>query len=372
MKYKIRFIRPSFPNETDLIKDYRQIVTNNWYTNFGPFEQEFRKAAAKFIGSKAHATTVANATLGLDISIKALFDKTESCNKVIVPSFTFPAGPAVLVANGFQPVFIDIDRLTWQPDINDAREVIEKDQSSISGILLCNTFGVGNREIGEWEKLSKEYNKPLIIDSAAGFGSTYNGEEKLGVRGDCEIFSFHATKPFSIGEGGLVVSKSETLINKLRSIQNFGFDSNQKIAVIGTNAKLQELNCAIGIQQLQDFSTRLNGRVKTLLTYKNSLKNIGFKFQDNDQNSTVPFTSIIATSSKQARTIFRNLNDNGVEARKYYQPLHTVPIFTENSVKARRTLDVTEDIYSRIIALPVHDFMKESEINYVINLLKNN
>jgi len=131
--------------------------------------------------------------------------------KVLLPSFTFAAGAEAILRSGFEPLFIDVDRKSWQPNIEQAEQILTE-SDDIAGILLCNVFGVGNTNITEWEKLASKFAKPLIIDSAAGFGSKYFDEEKVGTRGDCEIFSMHATKPFAIGEGGLVVSKNEKLL----------------------------------------------------------------------------------------------------------------------------------------------------------------
>lgn len=370
MKFKVPFIRPSFPGSELVSADYEKILESNWFTNFGPFEKEFRLRASEFIGDDVDACTVANATLGLDIAIRALLKKTDVKNQVLVPSFTFAAGPEMLIANGFKPVFIDIDKDNMQPDLAQAKKYIDINKEKVAGILLCNIFGVGNPEISKWGELASRQELPLIIDSAAGFGSRYDASEMVGVRGDCEIFSLHATKPFAVGEGGLIVSKNKSLVEHCRHIENFGFDETRKIGFIGTNAKLPELSCAIGLRQLDGFDERLNNRRSSLKKYKELLKPQGFDFQANDELSTVPFVTVLAKSPEDAQNITQALLDESIEVRNYYRPLHDEKVLM-GFCKIAESLDVTDDVASRVISLPLHDNMDEAIIGRISDIIKN-
>lgn len=362
MKYKVPFIKPSFPEASLIAEDYTKIVENNWFTNFGPFEQRFRREAADFIDETASACTVSNATLGLDIAVRALFKGSEQ-SQVLVPSFTFAAGPEVIISNGLTPVFIDIND-TVQPDIEQARDYVKANRGDMAGILLCNTFGTGNENIQAWEEMATEYGLPIIIDSAAGFGSEYSAGEKIGLRGDCEVFSFHATKPFAVGEGGLIVSKNESFIQKCRELQNFGFGTDRHIDHIGTNAKMQEINSAIGLRQLGGFAARLTSRRESLVIYKEGLSDQGFSFQDNDELSTVAFVSAVAPTPEAAEKVFTGLHQKSIEARRYYQPLHLEPKLAKHCLVAY-SLDKTEQVASRLVSLPLHDNMVREDIEYI-------
>lgn len=369
VKYSVPFIKPSFPSAKDVALDYEKIVASNWFTNFGPYEQEFRRKIVEFVERDVYVSTAANATLAIDLAVRALFQKSKEKTQVLVPSFTFAAGPEVLVSNGYTPVFIDIHKDSWQPDIVQAEEYIIKYQDKISGILLCNIFGVGNRRISEWELMAKKYKLPLIIDSAAGFGSQYDKGTYIGESGDCEIFSLHATKPFAVGEGGLIISKSSDFIDKIRSLQNFGFDNQRNIAAIGTNAKLQELNCAIGLKQLNNYEQRLENRRRSLDHYKQELIDLDYQFQDNDELSTIAFVSVLAPNADMAETVYNHLLKSGIEVKRYYTPLHQQSIFNDFAIIAD-SLNNTEDIASRIISLPLHDNMDPLVIGEITKLIK--
>lgn len=369
VKYKIPFISPSFPSTQQITEDYERIINLNWYTNFGPYEQQLSDKAGDYISPQIHATTVANATLGIQAAVKALFDVPQSKREVIVASFTFAAGPEVLIAEGYTPVLIDVDHGSWQPSLQAALNYLKHNKQKVAGVLLTNTFGVGNKEIGLWEDLAAEYQLPIIVDSAAGFGSYYSNNEKVGTRGDCEIFSFHATKPFAVGEGGLISSKDPKLITKLRQIQNFGFDETKNIKFIGMNAKLSEFSCAIGLRQLEEFDIRLEARRRTLKTYKELLEPLGFEFQNNDSFSTVPFASVLVPRGINTDAVIHLLGESGIECRRYYAPLHAQSLIKKHSIVVGE-LDITNDIYSRIIAIPVHDSMKRADIDYVYTHIK--
>lgn len=371
MKYKIPFIKPIFPKPEIFIKSYEAIVDSNWFTNFGPFERQLCSEVSSFIGNGVFVATTSNATLSIDLSIKALLLNPENIqkNQVIIPSFTFAAGPEMLISNGLTPVFIDIEQKTLQPNLQEATHYIEQNQHNVSGILLCNNFGIGNENISKWEKLASDFDIALIVDSAAGFGSKYTKDEYVGARGDCEIFSMHATKPFSVGEGGLVVSRNKNLITKIKSLENFGFNEQKEIEYIGTNAKLQELSCAIGILQLCDFKNRLINRQISLKYYKEKLEKQGYIFPENDENSTVAFVSTIAPTKELADASYKSLIDAGVEVRRYYQPLHTQKIIASRSILVGDYL-VTKDIASRIISLPLHDNMSRNLIDDIVSEMK--
>ena len=367
MNYKIPFIKPSFPKASDVAHDYESILKSNWFTNYGPFEQKFRKELKSFLKLPVEICTVSNATLGLAVAFEALYPKTASKRKVLMPSFTFAAGAGVLVNMGYEPVFIDIDT-NWQPDIEQARHYLSVNSDRVVGILLCNIFGVGNHEISQWESLASDYKLPLVIDSAAGFGSKYTKNEYVGGRGDCEIFSLHATKPFGIGEGGLIISKNKKLIERCRSLTNFGFNEDRKVELAGTNAKLQEISCAIGLRQLKSLQKRIEGRQKSLAYYKQKLQPHGFIFQANDELSTVPFVSTLLLSKSSRESTSKALTEAGVEHKYYYDPLHTQPAFEKYALDTI-SLETTNFTIGRIISLPLHDNMKQSTIDEIVNCI---
>lgn len=350
-------------------KDYRLILKNNWFTNFGPFERRLSEELAAYVGHGVQVATVANATLGLMLAIQAFMGEPDKQkNEVLMPAFTFAAGAEMLIRLGFVPVFIDIGMETLQPDLLQAYEYYLKNKKKVAGVLFCNTFGTGTPQIAEWEVFCKKNSLPLVIDSAAGLGSRYVDGSRIGWRGDCEVFSFHATKPFAIGEGGAIMSRKKRQIEKIRQLQNFGFNKNREVEDLGTNAKLPELSCAIGLRQLSELDKRLFKRRQVLDMYKHYLQPQGYAFQSNDSNSSLAFISVIAPSEAIAGQDYKRLLKNGIEVRKYYNPpLHQHQLLRK-SAKVASSLRVTDDVCKRILSLPVHRYTTPKIIKRICEL----
>lgn len=369
MKYKIPFIKPSFPDNEKILQDYDAILKANWYTNFGPYEREFAKLVGSYVGKEYFAATFSSATTGLIASVIAVLGKGDNSKYVIMPSFTFPAGAEALIWCGYKPMFIDIEKESLQMNIAQARTAIEREGKKIKAILFCNAFGVGKVNVEEWEDLSNQTDKPLIIDSAAGFGSEYNHGRKVGSAGTCEVFSFHATKPFAIGEGGAVVSKNEELIKLLKSIQNFGFNQSSMTETLGFNGKLQEFNAAIGLRQLETFDEKLKDRRKVFNKYLEGLNTSKILWQENAENSSLCFATAIVKDRSSRDSLLNKLRKNGVEARNYYSPsLHNHPYFLNQKIFS--DLSTTDIIDESVISLPIHDDMKDQDVELILNLLK--
>lgn len=370
VKYRVPFIRPSFPSPQELVEDYKKVVAANWFTNFGPFEEEFAQQIGKYIGQNYIAVTFSSATAGLLASIIAILGKGNGAQYVIMPSFTFVAGADALVWCGYKPLFIDIEAKGLHMDLEQAEAVIKEYGDIVVGILFCNAFGVGTTNIEDWEMLAKTLKKPLIIDSAAGFGSLYSGQRKVGTAGDCEIFSFHATKPFAIGEGGAVITRDRQLAEQLRSIQNFGFDQNKNATQLGLNGKLQEINAAIGLRQLQRFGNILERRRRLLRRYKTELNAELFLLQQNAENASLCFAAVLVRDPSERDGRLEALQKAGVDAKTYYSPsIHQQEYFRGSTTFG--TLSTTEIIGKSVISLPVYDRMDDTEATLIIDTLNS-
>jgi dTDP-4-amino-4,6-dideoxygalactose transaminase len=374
MPSEIPFIRPNFPGPAELTEDFGDIARANWFTNFGPKEQQFGRALGEYLGPDLHVATLANGTLALLAALNATVGPGTRDRYLLMPSFTFIAVPQAAVWAGYRPWFIDIDPDTWQPSASSARAVLERSRDRVAGILSANALGVGNPRIGDWENLAAEWDLPLVIDSAAGFGSAYADGARVGGRGACEIFSFHATKPFSIGEGGALVSRDPRIVEQTNTFQNFGFGGfwgaagARECMDLGINAKLQEINAAIGLRQLVGLDDRLGSRRNVLEHYRSPLTRSGLRFHPNAEASSVWCASVCCESAEQQGAVIASLREHAIQPRDYYNPpLHLHPYFVANREwVAAADLSVTEDICSRIVSLPVHDYMAPEDAARVL------
>lgn len=362
----IPFIKPNFPSGSSIASDFEEITDANWYTNFGPKEQQFCSAIEGYLGQDLCVTTMGNGTLALLAAVQLTFGHGSGTEYLLMPSFTFSATAQCAIWGGYRPWFIDIHSDTLQASADAARHVVEKNRDRIAGIVLPNAFGTGNPRIAEWEELAAEWDLKIVIDSAAGFGSRYPQGQLLGGRGHCEIFSFHATKPFAIGEGGAVVSRDAEFIQRAQEFQNFGFDATRESTQLGINAKLSEISAAIGLRQLKDFDERLTSRRTTFERYRSELSALGCGFQANAEASSLCFATICLDSADAREAVSRGLAENRVQAREYYNPpLHRHALFNGDNAQ-RADLSNTESVCSRVVSLPIHDFMNADDIDRVV------
>jgi dTDP-4-amino-4,6-dideoxygalactose transaminase len=367
MAFTVPFIKPRFPEPETLVEYLNRIYQNNYYSNNGPVYFEFKHAIEDYLGQDIKAVVVANATLGLMMAFKAAIKNVSPKKSYIaVPSFTFAAGPLAIRWCGFEPIFFDIDPDTVQPSIESFEKLLSAHGDKLAGVLLTNNFGIGNEQITAWEKLLARANLPLVIDTAPGFGSTYADGQPTGGRGACEVFSFHATKPFGIGEGGLITTKDQAMADELESLKNFGFNDQKETVVMGMNAKITELDCAIGLCLIKDYQATLADRRASYDLFKSGLEGEGATFLPRAETSAIQFVTILVDPKKRNK-IIEALKAGGVEARTYYAPcVHTFPLFAECP---KIDLKHTDLVSEKIISLPLHPQMDPSTIAYICGII---
>ena len=363
----IPFLTPRLPDPSVVAQDYQEICEAGVFTNGGPFEGRFSAELARWIGHDVEVAVTANATVGIQLACKSLFHRDRRL--VPVASFTAAAVPLALIWSGFEPVLIDIEPETWQPDLRMAQRFLQRKHDNVAGILLTNTFGTANASVDDWETLATHYRVPLVIDSAAGFASEYSWGEPLGSRGDCEIFSFHATKTMAIGEGGAVASRDHKFIRQIDQLKNFGFDDNRRSLGFGQNGKLPELASAMGIRQLEAFKDRIAQRQEVLRWYVTNLKSLGCAFQLDGMLGAPPFVSLALPSKRQREQLCMTLDKAEVGWRAYFNPpIHGHPAFAE--VQRAGDLTVTDDLCGRIISLPLDDWLTPGDVGRIASAVR--
>ena len=175
---------------------------------------------------------------------------------ILTPSYTFTATACAIEWAGFEPAFVDIEPRGWHLDAAALEAAFERFEGKVAGVLACATFGTApsDEQRAAWRELCDAHDVPLLIDSAPGFGSHDASGRPLGGLGDTEIFSFHATKPFSIGEGGLITTPDADLAARIGRMINFGLEPGTRISAdIGMNGKMSELHAAAGLAMLDQI-----------------------------------------------------------------------------------------------------------------------
>lgn len=367
----LRFQKPELPILADVQRYYSLSQEAGWFSNYGPCVQLLEERCSAYLGLDRPGVSVHNATSGLMVALRAaLGDPRPERPYVVVPSFTFVASVTAIVWAGWKPLFVDVDPFDWQVSLDAVRQ-LESRQDEIAGVMLCSTFGTcptPERRVAQ-EGLLKGLGVPVVVDSAAGFGSTDLTGRALGEQGDIEVFSFHATKPFAIGEGGLLTSTSDVVLGRARELANFGFDESRNLpGLIGVNAKLPELSAAVGLVVLERFQDVLEHRRRAAAWLLEELCPHGVARQEGNASSSFQFIPILMPDAASRERVLRQAADAGVEVKVYFAPpMHRVPAFKQFSTFG--SLAVTEDLVQRIVCLPMSNNIEARELDLVRSLV---
>lgn len=365
----IRFLRPELPSLGDVGRYFAAAEKERWFSNEGPCDRLLTERLSSFVGEGARCVLVANATLGLMVALRALLDRSpKQGREVIVPSFTFAAVVDAITWCGLEPVFADVEAETWHLDPEQLELAIESRGDELAAVIACSTFGTAPPGAlrRRWEEACAAANIPLLVDSAAGFGTLDDAGGVLGRQGDAEVFSFHATKPFAMGEGGLVVTDDVDLAAELRLLINFGLDARRvPLRTHGINAKVSEIHAAIGLAVLDTYVDVLECRRSLARRIRGPLEGAGFSFQPGSERSTWQFVPTLAPSGAARDAVLGHAALVGVELRTYFAPpLDESPRFATS--RRLNALPVTEDLSRRIVSLPLANDLTDYEVSRIV------
>jgi dTDP-4-amino-4,6-dideoxygalactose transaminase len=354
---RLRFIRPRVPSSEKWVPFLGPAYAAGRFSNHGPVVQEFERELQEWCGvQERDVAVVSSATSGLVATLIALGVQ----GPVAMPAFTFPATAHAVRLAGCTPTFCDVDPDTWELDPRAAAKAIEA--AGCAAIIHVRAFGLC-RDTSEVEALAARAGVPLIMDSAAAFGGQTEGGAALGAGGTAEVFSFHATKPFGIGEGGAVLAQP-SIAQRVRAVINFDLLRGEP-GGRGLNAKMSEFTAAIGLAVLADFDAVL-ARRREVCRRLTAIAEQDDRTEPPARPGQPPWQCfpIRVAEPRICRGLLDALADWGVEARILYQPaLHRTSAFEQH---ADRPLPVTDELTGRILCLPVHADLSTEE-HFLLN-----
>ena len=366
----IRFQRPQLPAGDDIERYFAAAREIRWFSNRGPCHRLLTERLTGFLDADLHVVLMANATLGLMLALRTLLGDNRRGRLVITPSFTFPATAQAIMWSGLEPLWVDVEPSGWHLDPQELSSALSAHRGNVAAVLACSTFGTAPsvEHSAAWREACEEAEVPLIVDSAPGFGSRDERGDLLGSQGDAEIFSFHATKPFAIGEGGMVTTHNPIFAKRLAAMANFGFGPDREISShFGLNAKMSEMHAAIGLAALDDFEQVLTSRRDLAERMRSDLDHSGYSFQAGCQSSTWQFVPVMAPSADVRDAVLTRSRTQQIEIRNYHSPLHRMSVFASHL--AHGDLPVTEDLVCRSLSLPLANDLAESAIQRIVALL---
>jgi len=364
---KLHVGRPNFGARERLRERFDQIIERRWFTNAGPYVKELEEKLARFLGVK-HCIAMCNATIALEIAIKALGMKGE----VIVPSFTFIATAHALQWQEITPVFCDIDPQTHNLDPRRVEELITSRTTGIIGVHLwgrpCDIEALG--------EIARRHRLALLFDAAHAFACTYR-DRMIGSFGDAEVFSFHATKFFNTFEGGAVTTNDDELAAKIRLMKNFGFAGYDNVVYVGTNGKMNEVCAAMGLTSLESLDEFIAVNRRNYDLYRQGLRDLpGVEVIDYDDAEKNNYQYVVLEIDEAATRLSRDellniLWAENVVARRYFYPgCHRAEPYRTLYPDAGANLRATEELAKRVLLLPNGNAIGEPEIRGICDIVR--
>jgi len=359
---KITLLVPRMPVAAQLAPYLEQIDRNKYYTNFGPLNRQLEDRVKTEVcsgsASDSFVTTVSNCTVGLELALQA--SGLNPGARVLLPTLTFVATATAIIRVGMVPVFADVDPASWAL----TPEIAARHMDNVDAVMPVSTFGYAH-DTAAWDALAVATGKPVIIDAAGAYGNQAAGRQ-VDV-----VFSFHATKSFGAGEGGAVVSPSAERIARIRRLANFGIDTSiGQIVEVGTNGKMSEYHCAVGLAMYDMWDEIKSARRSLANRYAIALTDRcpQLVFQHKSEEGVYPLLPVLLPKPFLATEVAAQLLEQGVETRLWYcPPLHTHP--ATKGYACAGDMEVANDIGQRILGLPFHLDLTEGDVNFVVNAL---
>jgi dTDP-4-amino-4,6-dideoxygalactose transaminase len=364
----IRFQAPQLP-PADAVSAYFALAeTKRWYSNRGPCHELLVERLEEHLGGGLRCVPVNNATLGLLVGLRALAGESDATHRreVLMPSFTFAAAMSAVRWAGFEPVLLDVEPDGWHLDPDALAITLQQRGDRVAAVLAASTFGTppAPETTAAWESASRAAGVPLLVDSAAGFGATGRDGRALGGQGDIEVFSFHATKPFAIGEGGLLTTADPELAARAMRLANFGFEDGVVRGDVGLNAKLPEWSAATALAVLDGYDGVLAARRERAEALLARVTPLGFRRQALSAGAAWQFVPVLAPSAAARDAVLARARVDGIEIRTYFDvPLHHMPAFA--AAPRVGDLAVTEDLAARTLSLPMANDLSAAAIDAI-------
>ena len=359
------FVRPSLPDQANLIDAIRRILATRQLTN-GEFVRELEGRAAEFLGV-SHCIAVSSCTAGLMLVLRA----ADLSGDVIIPSFTFTATAHAVAWNGLRPVFADIDSETLTLS---AAAALKATGVRASAILATHTFGTPC-DVEALTHVAAHNGIRLFFDSAHAFGSKHQGLP-VGGFGDAEVFSFSPTKVVVAGEGGLIATNDDELAERCRMGRDYANPGNYDCQFVGLNARMSEFHAAMALGSMDGLEERVRRRNALAARYRAALEGLpGIAFpmvREGDWSTYKDFTMLVEAEGfgLTAQALGAALHAEGIQTRRYYAP----PVHRQRAYRAlARTngyLPVTENASQRVLTLPLWTEMTESLVDRVATAIE--
>jgi dTDP-4-amino-4,6-dideoxygalactose transaminase len=354
-------------------QDYiSQAFDTNWLAPLGPNVDALEREISDYIGG-AHVAVVNTGTSAIHLALLLLNVSRDDI--VFCQSFTFVASANPILYQGATPVFIDSEPNTWNISpvaLRRALSYYKKIGKLPKAIIIVHLYG-RCANMKQIMNISNEFGIPIIEDAAESFGALYQGEHS-GTIGKFGVFSFNGNKIITTSGGGALVSYDEALIKKARFLSTQSKDPalHYEHSEIGYNYRMSNVLAGIGRGQLKVLDHRVKQRREVQKKYKEGLISI-------DAIEWMPETigdlsncwlSVFSINPKKTEftpiDLISFLNDNGIEARPTWKPLHMQPLFSNFEYYSEEDISFCSYLFDTGVCLPSSSNISSKDQTIVI------
>lgn len=358
--------RSSMPELEEYIEEIRELWDTHWLTNMGVKHRKLQAELEAYL-EVPHVTLYTNGHLALENAIAAL--DVPKRGEVITTPFTFASTTHAIVRSGLVPVFCDIDPDDYTIDVSKIEALIN---DRTVAIIPVHVYG-NICDVEAIDAIASKYGLKVIYDAAHAFGVKYKGKSVAGL-GDASMFSFHATKVFNTVEGGAICYKDDKWVRRLDDMKNFGFRGPESVGYIGGNAKMSELQAAMGLCNLRYIDEEIGKRRKVVEHYRERLSNIKcIKLCDEqkDVNSNYGYFPVVFEDYKYTRNeVFTRLKEQGINARKYFYPLtNAYECYRDYPTADVEATPVAQYTALRVLTLPLYADLEHDVVDMICDII---
>lgn len=334
----------------------------------GETVETFEQLFAEFCGAK-HAIATTNGTTALTVALMASGIGLD--DEVIIPSFTFVATATSVISVGAKPVYVDIEPDTFCIDPAKLEAVITEKTRAIMPVHLYGHPA----NIPAMQAIADKYNLVIIEDAAQAHGASLNGQY-AGTLGDAAAFSFYPSKNMTTGEGGMVVTNDDELAQQARMARNHGMNTRYLHETLGLNYRMTNILAAIGVAQMDRIEAWNEKRIANAHYLNEHLTAVRTPITAENARHVFHQYTVLAPEGADRDAMVKTLNERGIGARIYYPlPVHCQPVFRTETPGTTCAcghgldcpeLPVSNAMTRRVFSLPVHPFLSQDDLEYIV------
>lgn len=358
-------------NEDD-IQAVIDVLRSDWLTT-GPMIDQFEKAIASYVGV-GHGVAVSSGTAALHLAMMAL--DIGPGDEVIVPPMTFAATSNAVLYVGGTPVFADVDpdTLLICPD------AVEKCITPRTRAIVAVDYAGQPCDYQSLKTLVDRHGLFLVADACHSLGASDQGE-MCGTLADLSVFSFHPVKPLTTAEGGMVVTDSADLAQRVRVLRNHGISTDHRqrseqgvwfyeMTELGFNYRLSDLQCALGASQLDRLPLWIKKRQQIAVAYDAAFRNTTIRPLNLRPGVSHGYHLYVVRVPERDR-VFDLMRQSGIGVNLHYVPVYLHPFYRRHLGTEEGLCPVAEQAYGEILSLPIYPAMEQGDIDRVIGVLQS-